>query len=226
MKGDVFLDQQTDNSINAENGPSARQQEVLTAVLDLMVEEGDRFSMASVARRASCSKETLYKWFGDRDGLLTATVQRQASKVAMPELDRQEITLESFRRGLVGFAISWIQVITGDVSAALNQLAISHASSGKSRLGEIVLNNGPSEMARRLKPIFQLGRDAGLIQFDNIDTIFRSYFGLVVADWQIRKLLGEKTRPSSKGIEDTAVRAVDQFLILYGVNEKTNNINV
>ena len=172
--------------------------------------------MASVARRASCSKETLYKWFGDRDGLLTATVQRQASKVSMPELGEQELTVESFRSGLVEFATNWLRVITGDISASLNQLAISHASSGKSRLGEIVLENGPSEMARRLKPIFLLGRDAGFIQFDNVDTVFRSFFGLVVADWQIRKLLGEKTKPSTKGIEDTAVRAVDQFFALYG----------
>ena len=51
-----------------------RQQAVLTAALDLLVENGDGLTMTAVARRASCSKETLYKWFGDRDGLLTATV--------------------------------------------------------------------------------------------------------------------------------------------------------
>lgn len=210
------MDQQAHHDLGPEGRLSQRQREVLTAVLDLMVEEGDGFSMASVARRASCSKETLYKWFGDRDGLLTATVQRQASKVAMPELDEGELTADGFRRGLVGFAINWLRVITGDVSASLNQLAISHASSGKSRLGEIVLENGPSEMARRLKPIFQLGKDAGFIRFDNLDAVFRSFFGLVVSDWQIRKLLGEKTKPSPKGIEDTAARAVDQFFALYG----------
>ena len=60
-----------------EQGTPDRRHEVLSAVLDLMVEEGDRFSMAAVARRASCSKEALYKWFGDRDGLLTATVRWQ-----------------------------------------------------------------------------------------------------------------------------------------------------
>ena len=56
-----------------------RQQAVLTAALDLLVEAGDGLTMTAVARRASCSKETLYKWFGDRDGLLTATVQWQAA---------------------------------------------------------------------------------------------------------------------------------------------------
>ena len=58
-----------------------RQREVLDVVLALMVEEGDGFSVARIARAASCSKETLYKWFGDRDGILTATVQWQASRV-------------------------------------------------------------------------------------------------------------------------------------------------
>ena len=47
--------------------------------------------MTAVARRASCSKETLYKWFGDRDGLLTATVQWQAAKVRVPQVDRRHL---------------------------------------------------------------------------------------------------------------------------------------
>ena len=62
---------------------TARQKDVLDAALALMVEQGDQLTMTAVARRASCSKETLYKWFGDRDGLLTATVQWQASKVTV-----------------------------------------------------------------------------------------------------------------------------------------------
>ncbi len=211
---------------NAKNQPlSARQQEVLTAVLDLMVEEGDGFSMAKVARRASCSKETLYKWFGDRDGLLTATVQQQASKVAMPAMFGEGLTLSGFKQILEAFAVSWLEVITGDVSAALNRLAISHAGSGTSRLGEIVLNNGPIEMSRRLRPVFEAARETSLIEIENADHAFRTFFGLVVSDWQIRKLLGEATRPSQKGIEITAHRAVDQFVTLYGVHEKPRNIN-
>jgi AcrR family transcriptional regulator len=68
---------------------TARQQAVLDAVLDLMVEQGGDFSVSDIARRASCSKETLYKWFGDRDGILAATVQWQASKVRAGNWDQQ-----------------------------------------------------------------------------------------------------------------------------------------
>ena len=200
-----------------------RQREVLAAVLDLMVEEGDGFSLAKVCRRASCSKETLYNWFGDRDGLLTATVQWQASKVKMPGLDAAGVTAESFRAALTDFAVSWLEVITSDVSAALNRLAIANAGQqsggGNNRLGEIVRENGPLAMRRRLKPIFEIGERTGLLAFDHCELAIRAFFGLVVADWQIRKLLGEATRPSVTGIQQTAERAVREFLLLYGAGE-------
>lgn len=202
---------------------SDRQREVLAVVLELMLEEGDGFSMAAVARRASCSKETLYNWFGDRDGLLTATVQWQASKVLMPGMREQGLTGESFREGLIAFAISWLEVISGDVSAALNRMAVSHAGSGKSRMGEIVLNNGPLEMRRRLRPIFEIGERAGLVKWENMEEALRSFFGLVVADWQIRKLLGEATKPSTTGINNAAENAVSKFLVLYGTENTNKN---
>ena len=144
---------------------SERQGEVLAAVLDLMVEEGDAFSMASVARRANCSKETLYKWFGDRNGLLTATVRWQAAKVAMPNLPGGRLTRTALAENLRAFAVNWLKVLTGDVSVALNRLAIAHAGSAKSALGRIVRQNGPYAMAERLEPVFLAGREAGIITF-------------------------------------------------------------
>ena len=59
--------------------PTERQREVLDAVLALLVEEGDAVTMSAVARRASCSKETLYKWFGDRMTLTRADIARDAA---------------------------------------------------------------------------------------------------------------------------------------------------
>lgn len=199
-----------------ELGSPERRHEVLSAVLDLMVEEGDRFSMAAVARRASCSKETLYKWFGDRDGLLTATVRWQAAKVALPELPDTELTAGALAAALEAFAVNWLKVLTGDVSIALNRLAIAHAGSGRSALGRIVLENGPFEMARRLEPVFLAGRHAGLVEFDDTAAAFRTFFGLVVADTQTRALLGEASRPSSADIAAMARHAVTQFLQLHG----------
>ena len=83
--------------------------------------------MTAVARRASCSKETLYKWFGDRDGLLTATVHWQASKVRVAPVDAQRLDLASLRRASKRFASDWLKVISSDTSIALNRVAVGHA---------------------------------------------------------------------------------------------------
>lgn len=213
----------------ASEGFSDRQREVLGHVLDLMLEAGDGFSMAAVCRRASCSKETLYNWFGDRDGLLTATVRWQASKVRMPDLDPSGLDDARLRTALTEFAASWLEVITSDVSAALNRLAISHAGSGRSQLGRIVLENGPRAMLLRIQPILEAAARSGLLSIDDMEAALRTFFGLVVADWQIRKLLGEKTRPTPEGVQWAARHAVDRFMMLHASRpagaEQTENGN-
>jgi AcrR family transcriptional regulator len=202
-----------------------RQQAVLTAALDLLVENGDGLTMTAVARRASCSKETLYKWFGDRDGLLTATVQWQAAKVRMPQVDRSHLSAKALRLSMEQFARDLLTVIIGDVSVTLNRTAITHAAQEKDRLGLIVLENGPMGIRRRLKPILEAGKDARLLRFANSEDAYRTFFGLVVRDVQIRLLLGDSTLTQSNieaNIEADVKAATDQFFTLYGV-EATHN---
>jgi AcrR family transcriptional regulator len=195
---------------------SKRQQEVLSAVLDLMVGEGGALTMERVAKSASCSKETLYKWFGDRQGLLSATVQWQASKVRISPIDGDTLDEATLRDALVRFARDWLAVLTSDVSIALNRMAISHAGSASSDLGSIVLQNGPFAMRRRLLPVLVMGRDAGHLQFDNGAEAFSCFFGLVVRDIQIRVLLGEDVSLNEAQIAREAGVATKQFFALYG----------
>jgi len=200
---------------------TARQKDVLDAALGLLVESGDTLTMTGVARRASCSKETLYKWFGDRNGLLTATVQWQASKVRVAPVAREGLNAKSLLASLEGFARGWLTVLSGEISVALNRLAVSHAGSGKSDLGQIVLANGPFAMARRLKPVLEIGREAGLLSFKDTDEAFRTFFGLVVRDMQIRLLLGDRLEATDASIARDAERATQQFFALYGAKSET-----
>jgi AcrR family transcriptional regulator len=199
-----------------QEAPSARQQAVLDAVLGLMVEDGEQVTMDAVARRASCSKETLYKWFGDRDGLLTATVRWQASRVHAGHDAAQVLDGATLRERLQDFAVTWLEVITGPTSVALNRIAIAHAGSRKSNLGGIVLANGRFAIGERVKPVLEAGRAAGLLAFADSETAFRTFFGLVGRDIQIRLLLGETLDLDGAEIRRDAGRAVEQFLALYG----------
>lgn len=194
---------------------TTRQGEVLDAALSLLVVEGDRFTMTAVARRASCSKETLYKWFGDRAGLVTAVVQWQAAKVRVDPLGAGTLDRQSLKERLERFAHDWLTVIASPTSLALNRLAVAHSGEHKSDLGAIVLANGRFALARRLKPVLEAARRAGVLQFDDAEEAFRTFFGLVGRDVQIRLLLGDGERPDAGEIERDAARATRQFLAIY-----------
>jgi AcrR family transcriptional regulator len=198
---------------------TARRGEVLDAVLELLARGGDGLTMSAVARRASCSKETLYKWFGDRDGLLTATVQWQASKVRAGTYDTARLDALTLAASLESFASTWLKVISSRTSIALNRVAVGHAGSGKSNLGQIVLANGRFAIGERLKPLLEAARDARLLAFDDTETAFRTFFGLVGRDVQIRLLLGDTLKMSDARIAHDARLATQQFLALYGAGK-------
>jgi len=203
--------------LTISEGPfTPRQQAVLTAALDVLVQSGDALTMTAVARKASCSKETLYKWFGDREGLLTATVKWQAAKVRVPQVDRSNLTAASLRLAIEAFARDLLTVLIGETSVALNRLALAHAAADKAALGAIVLEHGPLAIRRRLKPLLEAGREARLLTFSTTEDAYRGFFGLVVRDTQIRLLLGDETLKAAD-VEAEARAATEQFYALYGV---------
>lgn len=207
------------HALRSDSPLTPRQGEVLESALALLVESGDAFTMNALAQRANCSKETLYKWFGDREGLLTATVQYQAAKVRVAPLDPARLDTASLRDALTAFATDLLTVIAGETSVALNRLAVANASAGQG-LGRLVLQNGRHAIGRRLKPVLETARALKLLAFADAESAYRSFFGLVVRDTQIRLLLGDRFDTGAATLKREAAEAVDQFLSLYAT--KTN----
>lgn len=207
------VDVTPEDALNGNEEMTERRQAVLDVVLALLVEKGAAaLTMTSVAQRARCSKETLYKWFGDRDGLLTETVRWQASKVRAGAYDRQHLDAGALRESLEAFAANWLRVISSGTSVALNRVAIGQAET----LGPLVLANGRFAIGERLKPLLSDARAAGLVAFEDAEEAFRTFFGLVGRDVQIRLLLGDRFAVSEAVVAQDAARAAKQFLALYG----------
>jgi AcrR family transcriptional regulator len=193
---------------------SERQREVLDAALDILVRDGGRLTMSDVAAEANCSKETLYKWFGGRDGLLTAIVRWQAAQVRVEAVEGP-IGRAALTETLLHFAEDWLRVVASERSLALNRLAIGHAGEEGADLGGVVLDNGRFALGQRLKPILEAARDADILAFDDAEEAFRTFFGLIARDVHVRLLLGDRLKLTRAGIASEAARAVDQFMKLF-----------
>lgn len=199
---------------------TSRQHDVLECALSLLVAGGERaLTTARVARTANCSKESLYRWFGDRDGLLAAMIAHQASKVRTFSDSDAPMDCEQFRAQLVGFAHDLLQVLGGDVSLALNRLAIGQASREESRLGQLLVEQGRRRIDEGAATLLKAGRRCGHIDFKNLDETYRTLYGLVVRDLHVRMLLGDDEIRRPEHFGEMAEHAVDQFFALYGVQE-------
>ena len=97
-------------------------------------------------------------------------------------------------------------VATGAANATVNRLPV-------------LLLPGDRFATRRVKPVLEMAREAGLITFDDTEEAFRTFFGLVVRDVQIRALLGDRPLTRPQQISREAKAAAQQFLTLYGVGE-------
>nr|WP_289851958.1 TetR/AcrR family transcriptional regulator C-terminal domain-containing protein [Rhizobium sp. SSA_523] len=196
---------------------SPRQNEVLEQALKLLVDGGEKaLTTSGLARAANCSKESLYKWFGDRDGLLAAMIAFQAMKVRTFERSGGRLTAELLREHLETFGRDLLEVLSGDVSLALNRLAVGQASREGSKLGRLLIEHGRRQIDRRAILLIEAGRRAGLLRFQDADSAYHTLYGLIVSDLHVRMLLGE---PGLKDNQRQAARAVDAFLTLHGVSQ-------
>lgn len=220
----MLLDRQNEVS-DADPGDaplSARQEDVLEAALGLLVEGGDKgFTTARLARAANCSKESLYKWFGDRNGLLAAMVTYQASKVRVAGSLSARPGAAEFRRQLTDFARDLLTVLSGPTSLALNRLAIGEAGRADAQLGPLLTERGRRAIEERARKLLDAGRRAGLIAFDDSEEAFATLYGLIVGDMHVRMLLGENVPAlaSDKAIGAHAARAIEKFHRLFGAGD-------
>lgn len=164
--------------------------------------------MESIARRAGASKETLYSWFENREGLLSAMIRHNADATA-DRVRRALVDDDEPLATLTEFGGNLLRLLTNARSLTLNRaamtmpgLATELLASGRHRVGPIV-----EEYLIRL--------DArGVIVVDDSTTAFETFYGLVIRDTQIRCLLGE-TAPGPAAIAARADEAVRQFVALY-----------
>jgi AcrR family transcriptional regulator len=197
---------------------SPRQSAVLAEALRLLVDGGDKaLTTAGLARAANCSKESLYKWFGDRDGLLSAMISYQASKVRTFERSGERLSPQTLIEHLELFARDLLDVLSGEISLALNRLAIGQTSRDGSKLGQMLLLRGRRQIDRRARALLDSGRRDGLLRFDDGDDAYHTLYGLIVSDLHVRLLLGEKPEP--KTFDTRARKAISAFLVLHGTDK-------
>ena len=184
-----------------------RSLQIEAAAYALLEEKGYRgMSMLAVARRARASNETLYRWYGDKVGLVSAMIARNASEAkellesAIKSDDDPWVTLTSLGPVL-------LRLLTGEPAITLNRAA---AADPTGELGDALSKTGRGVVAPLIMDVMkQLHARNRLSRPPEV--ALGLYLSLLVGDLQIRRVIGALPEPGSAEISNRAKQAVEDF---------------
>ncbi len=180
--------------------------------MDEIAEHGyERATTARIAKRAGASKETLYAWFGDKAGLVTALIEANADHaipVPAPDAVDEADAATDASRALISCAEGLLLLLTSRDSIALNRAAMTSPA-----LAETLRAAGPGRTGPAVEGYLARLHELGILHAPDPRAAFRLLFGLVVQDIQIQTLLGAEP-PSPPDCRRQAALAVDRFLTL------------
>lgn len=185
----------------------ARRKEIQQAALALLVQHGyAATTMASVAKAAGASLETLYKWYGDKPGLFHAMVLANIEELR----DALVMSTEAFRDPLAAvqeFGPRLIAVLTSEEVVALNRAAAADPSGD---LGRIIAEAGRGSIAPQLTGLFDRAMES-----DDPALITEIYLGLLVGDLQIRRVIGRMPPLDATETRQRSDRALELLCRLF-----------
>lgn len=188
-----------------EEKRSLRQQQIEAAAYEVLEAKGyGGTSMQGIAKQARASNETLYNWYGDKQGLFRALVTRNAEEVKShleAELQTDHDALSIL--GTLGPKL--LKLLTGDRAVALNRAA---AADNSGELGATLSKAGREAVFPLLEQVLLRARKVGQLRFKTSGEAVGLYLDLLIGDQQIRRVIGRLPAPSEEFCEARSQRAV------------------
>ncbi len=196
-----------------EEKRSIRQQQIEAAAYEVLESKGyGGTSMLGIARKARASNETLYNWYGDKQGLFRALVTRNAAEVK-EHLDAELETDHDALSILSTLGPKLLELLTGDRAVALNRAAAADSSG---ELGATLSQAGREAVFPLLQKVVERARDEGRLKFQHPGEAVGLYLDLLIGDLQIRRVIGRMPTPSEAFCQERADRAVRHLRQLLG----------
>lgn len=192
----------------------ARRGRIEEAAYTVLKESGYKAaSLFAIAKRASVSNETLYNWYGNKQGLFRSLIQsnaREAKELLEGALQGKGDPLDT----LAALGPILLSLVTGDKAIVLNRAAAGDLSDTKT-LGPAIAQFGRDTLAPLIRDLLQAASRSGLITCDDPTAAADVYFRLLIGDLQIRRVIGTIDELPPSEIERRASEAMALFLRLH-----------
>lgn len=195
----------------------ARRRAFLAAAGELFLERGyEGVAMADIVKRTGGSLATLYRCFGNKEGLFAAIIAEVAEDIAAPLLDegidrlKPEAALQTLgehflSRILDPPALAWHRMVTAE--------GARHPT-----LREALLRQGPGRVRELLANYLARQAKAGALSLEDPVLAAEHFFGLVKAGVHMPAVCGEPIELCADRQRHHVAAAVRVFLRGYGTH--------
>ena len=195
-----------------------RERQIFEAAYKVLMEKGFKSaSMLAIAKAAGASNETMYNWYGNKQGLLAAMIKDNADQVAS---ELEDFTAGPSGRGsdpvarLEKFGSKLLDLLTGERSVLLNRAAAADVADG-GLLGKLLSEHGRSRMVPLVAQTIAAAQQAGRLRAQDPLEITEIYLALLLGDIQIRRVTGVTQAPPREAITVHSQRVVELLLDLF-----------
>ncbi|MGE4295662.1 MAG: TetR/AcrR family transcriptional regulator [Campylobacterales bacterium] len=193
----------------------AQHERFLQAAMSVFLEQGfEKASMAEIVKRSGGSLSTVYKLFGNKEGLFSAALKLMTDQFAaeFEELARSksEAPIEEF---LHAFGIKVLETVVSDVSILMVRMATAEGHKNGGELGRIFFSHGFSQVLSVLARQLKLRQEKGLLRPADPELAAIRFFQMVKEPYHFRMLVtGERPELSTAQRNAIVSEAVEFFL--------------
>lgn len=191
-----------------EENRALRQAQIEDAAYELLEQKGYAgTSMQGIARKSRASNQTLYNWYGDKRGLFTALVTRNAAEVRT--LLETELSSGGDAIATLGLlAPKLLALLLSNRAIALNRAAAADPSG---ELGAAISEAGREAVLPLLEQVLARAKKDGQLVFDQPQEAAGLFLNLLVGDLQIRRVIGRVPSPDQEFCLTRSALAVSRF---------------
>lgn len=201
----------------ASSKADTRRELIEEAAYRVLVRDGYKAaSILAIAKEAKASNETLYRWYGNKQGLFASLVARNAES-ARDLLSKALASHTDPLAVLEKLGPVLLQVVTSERAVAINRAAAGDVYD-TGTLGEALAKGGRESLLPLIAKLLAQADAEGALQIDEPDAAAEIYIDLLIGDVQIRRATGALEPLSQKAIVARSTRALTLLRKLYAVS--------
>ncbi len=188
-----------------------KQTDILNAATQLFLERGyDAVSLDDIVELVGGSKTTLYSYYGGKEGLFAAAIQKMCRDKLGPLL-AMDVTDFDPKSGLHAIGTQFLLLVSDGEGQAIFRTMISEARRFP-ELASTFFAAGPEATIRLLRRNIEHWQKKGLLRSGNPEIFAIQFLGVIMGNFHLKCQLGLLDSLTEKQINAWVVRGTELFL--------------